>query len=90
MKIIKSSEAGSVDSGDILIYIEPNEGLGVQVELSGKAAVMKQFGKYMEVVIRDTAGQFALEDVTIKAQDNGALDYVIRARMEGAISRCIL
>lgn len=90
MKIIKSSEAGSIDSGDILIHIEPNEGLGIQVELSGKSVVVKQFGKHIEAVIGDMTKQFALEDVTIKAQDNGALDYVIRARMEGAIGRCIL
>ena len=87
MKITNFGQAGTVESGDIRIQIEANQGQGVVVELNGKSVVMKQFATQMKSVILEKIKFFNLDDVTLKAQDNGALDYVIRARVETAIKR---
>jgi citrate lyase subunit gamma (acyl carrier protein) len=38
-------------------------------------------------VILETAEKFGAEDVIIKAQDKGALDYTYRARVQTALER---
>lgn len=89
MKIIHSGQAGSMESGDIEVLIEANDGQGIKVNLIGKPVVIKQYEKQMIMVINETVEKFDLEDVSVTAKDNGALDYVIRARVEGAIIRAL-
>lgn len=87
MKITKVAKAGTLESNDILIMLIPNEDGGVEVEL--ESIVMKQFGDQIKKVIFEKAQELNLENVTIKAQDKGALDYTIKARLETAVNRAI-
>lgn len=89
MKITKTAQAGAQESNDILITVLPNEQGGVQVQLEAKGVILKQFGKQMEQVIRDMVEEMGVEDITIKAQDKGALDYTIRARVQAALERAL-
>lgn len=85
MKITKVSKAGTLESNDIMIMLIPNENGGVEIEL--ESIVIKQFGDQIRKVLFEKAQELQLEDVTIKAQDKGALDYTIRARLETAVNR---
>lgn len=85
MNINKPSKAGTLESNDILIMVFPNEDGKVEIEL--ESIVMKQFGHIIRKVIEDKLKEMKVESVTIKAQDKGALDYTIAARVETAIKR---
>ena len=45
MKLNKTGEAGAAESGDILVTVAPSEESGIQIELSGKSVILKQFGR---------------------------------------------
>lgn len=85
MVINKISKAGTLESNDIYVIIMPNEEGGIAIEL--ESMVMKQFGAEIEKAIRETLEALEVKDVIVKAQDKGALDYTIRARVETAVKR---
>ncbi|MDR3583750.1 MAG: citrate lyase acyl carrier protein [Desulfosporosinus sp.] len=87
MKITKIAKAGTLESNDILIMVMPNASGGVELEL--ESIVMQQFGDVIKQVILHKVKQMGIEGITIKAQDKGALDYTIGARVETAIKRAI-
>jgi len=85
MVINKISKAGTLESNDIYVIIMPNEEGGIVIEL--ESMVMKQFGAEIERAIRETLEDLEVKDAIVKAQDKGALDYTIRARVETAVKR---
>ncbi|MCO1601085.1 MULTISPECIES: citrate lyase acyl carrier protein [Desulfosporosinus] len=87
MKITKVAKAGTLESNDILIMVKPNEFGKTELEL--ESIVMQQFGEVIEQVILHKVQEMGIEGISIKAQDKGALDYTIAARVETAISRAI-
>lgn len=87
MKITKVAKAGTLESNDILIMVMPNDSRKVELEL--ESIVMQQFGDVIEQVILHKVEEMGIEGITIKAQDKGALDYTIGARVETAIKRAL-
>lgn len=83
MKIIKKAQAGTMQSSDLMVFVEPADELKVEIE----STVKKQF----EHLIRSTIGAvLAAHGVTngkIRVTDRGALDYAIEARLEAALKR---
>ncbi|MPQ43820.1 citrate lyase acyl carrier protein [Clostridium tarantellae] len=84
MEIKKSAMAGTLESSDICIVIEPNNS-GIAIELN--STVEKQFGKQIKKVIMDTLKALDIDNVIVRANDKGALDCVIKARVETAVFR---
>lgn len=84
MEISKIAKAGTLESNDILIVATPNEG-GIEITL--ESIVMKQFGDQILDVIKKKLNEMEVRNVKIIAQDKGALDYTIRARVETAVGR---
>ena len=80
---IKNAMAGTLESGDILIQVEPGKGLQVDLQSS----VSAQFGRQIKAVITDTLKGLGVENASIKATDKGALDCTIRARVTAAVVR---
>lgn len=87
MRITKPAKAGTMESNDIYIIIQPNEKGGIELQL--ESIVMKQFGKQIEKVILDTLKELGIEHTSIVARDRGALDYTIKARVETAVKRAL-
>jgi citrate lyase subunit gamma (acyl carrier protein) len=87
MKITKVAKAGTLESNDILIMVMPND--SDKVELQLESIVLQQFGEVIERVILDKVKEMGIEGIMIKAQDKGALDYTIGARVETAIRRAL-
>jgi citrate lyase subunit gamma (acyl carrier protein) len=85
MKINASASAGTMESGDIMIEIEPGEQRAVEVVL--KSSVANEFGKQIVNTIRAAADEYGLEYAVINAVDKGALDCTIRARVAAACQR---
>ncbi|WP_035292441.1 citrate lyase acyl carrier protein [Clostridium sp. KNHs214] len=85
MKIEKVAKAGTLESNDVMITVMPNVNGGIEVEID--SIVMKQFGEAIKETIMNTLKELKVEEVKIKAEDKGALDYTIKARIETAIKR---
>ncbi len=85
MKLITTGNAGTMESNDIMITVEPSDAGGVQVELT--SSVYQQFGKQIIAVIRETAADYGVENALITAVDKGALDCTVRARVAAALTR---
>lgn len=87
MKIMKVAKAGTLESNDILVMVMPNDSEDIVLEL--ESIVFQQFGDVIEQVILHKVKEMDIKGISIKAQDKGALDYTIRARVETAIRRAI-
>jgi len=87
MRISKVAKAGTLESNDTLIWVMPNENGGIELEL--ESIVMQQFGKQIRKVILEKVKELGIENVTIKAQDKGALDFTIKSRIKTAIERAM-
>ena len=82
---MKEAYAGTLESGDIMIQIEPAETQGLTIELN--STVMYQFGEQIRIVITETLTDLGVTDALVKATDKGALDCTIRARVTAAAVR---
>jgi len=85
MEIKKVAKAGTLESNDIYIMVMPNDEGGIELEL--ESIVIKQIGDEIRKTILDTLSDLGVEKAIVKAQDKGALDYTIKARVETAVKR---
>ena len=83
MELIKSAVAGTMESSDAYVEIEPAEGLDIQLE----SVVAQQFGDAIRTVVQDVLTEQGVENAKIRVVDRGALECVLRARIETAIVR---
>ncbi len=86
MEIKKPAIAGTLESSDCQVTVEPGNG---SVELSLESAVIHQFGNQIKKVIMDTLDRLEVKDVKITVVDKGALDCTLKARVEGAVYRSV-
>ena len=80
-----SAVAGTLESNDILITISSAGGSANSVSLT--SIVINQFGPAIRAVIDQCLTSSGLSGVQVTAQDKGALECTIKARMETAIAR---
>ncbi len=86
MKLTKAAQAGSLESCDILITVEPGKlGSGFVLDLESPSLV--QFGEQIESEIKEVVVLHKIKDVKITAVDKGSLTYCIKARTETALRR---
>ena len=85
MQLKKTAVAGTMESGDIMITIEPRTSGGVTLDLA--SSVMQQYGRQIEAVIRRTLAELGVEHGSVQAVDKGALDCTVRARVSAAVFR---
>jgi citrate lyase subunit gamma (acyl carrier protein) len=85
MKVIKEAIAGTLESSDVLVKVAPSDKGTREIVL--KSEVLKQFGKQIRLVVADTLDSLSVSAVAIIIEDKGALDCVIRARVQAAVLR---
>lgn len=85
MELKKTAVAGSVESCDVHVIIAPNPGRGVELDLESKVKV--PFGDAIETTVRQVLAENGITDANVQIRDQGALDCVIRARVQCAICR---
>ena len=83
MQIVKSASAGTMESSDVYVEIEPAAGVTVELE----SVVKLQFGEAIESVVREVLAENGVENAAVRVNDRGALECVIRARVETALLR---
>lgn len=83
MDILRSACAGTMESSDTYVEIEPCNELTVHIE----SIVKKQFGDKIESAVREVLAECGVKAATVRIVDRGALECVIRARVETAVKR---
>ncbi len=76
---------GTLESSDIQISIMPNPGKGLEVQL--QSVVKTQYGEAILATMNEVLESFGITDAIVDAVDRGALDWVIRSRMQAACCR---
>ena len=85
MKVIKQAVAGTLESSDLLVKVEPSTTDTRDIVI--RSEVIKQFGKQIKHVVTDTLDKLSVSGGSIVVEDKGALDCVIRARVQAAVLR---
>jgi len=84
MKLIGKGRAGTLESGDILIEVEPAAG---ETDIFLRSSVMRLYGQQIRAILLQTLEELDLQGVQLTAQDKGALDCTIKARLRTAVAR---
>lgn len=82
--ILYSASAGTLESSDVYVEIGPAES-GIEIDLN--SVVQAQFGDDILAVVREVLDECGVDKAKLTIQDRGALDCVIRARVETAVMR---
>jgi len=82
-KIIRRATAGTLESSDVFVTLEPASGLEIEID----SVVEKQFGEAIRRVAEETLNELDIQEGRLSIVDRGALDCVIRARVETAVLR---
>ena len=85
MKVIKEAISGTLESSDLLVKVAPSEKGAIEIVIKSK--VIKQFGRQIRRVVTQTIEQLSVTAGSVVIEDKGALDCVIRARVQTAILR---
>ncbi|MBN1333188.1 MAG: citrate lyase acyl carrier protein [Synergistales bacterium] len=84
----KTAQAGTLESGDILITITlGEEDKGIEIELESPSQAV--YGQQIYNTITGTLNDLGVRTAYVKAQDRGALDCTISARVEAAALRAL-
>jgi citrate lyase subunit gamma (acyl carrier protein) len=83
MKIKNKAQAGTMQSSDLMVFVEPADELTVEIE----STVKKQFEHLIRARIEEVLLCHGVTSGNIRVTDRGALDYAIAARLEAALHR---
>ena len=84
MEIKKAAMAGTLESSDAQIMVEPGED---KVELIIESSVIHQYGKQIRKVVLETLERLGVTKGRVMVHDKGALDCTLKARVECAVYR---
>lgn len=83
-ELVKRAVAGTMESSDAYVELEPGVN-GIEIDID--SVVINQFGDQLREVVQDVLREQGVQNAKVKLIDRGALDCVIRARVETAIVR---
>ena len=83
MEIKKTAMAGTLESSDAQVTVEPADDL----ELSIQSSVLNQYGRQIKATVLETLDRLDVKDAKVTIVDKGALDCTLKARVECAVFR---
>lgn len=84
MEIKKVATAGTLESSDAEVTVEPSKN---GIELNIESSVINQYGKQIRKVVLDTLKRLGVKNAIVNVEDKGALDCTLKARVECAVYR---
>ena len=84
MEIKKIAIAGTLESSDAMVTVEPCEE-GIEFELD--SSVIHQYGNEIRKVVMETLDRLEVRDAKVSVVDKGALNCTLKARVECAVFR---
>lgn len=85
MKIVKEAVAGTLESSDVMVQIAPSDNNSIDLQI--KSSVEKQFSDAIRQTALDTLSKLGVSAIKINIDDKGALDCILRARIQAAVMR---
>lgn len=86
MELKKAAMAGTVESSDAQVTVEPATS---GIELSIESSVIHQYGRQIKAVVLETLERLEIKNAKVTVVDKGALDCTLKARVEGAVFRAM-
>ena len=83
MQIKQKAQAGTMQSSDLMVFLDPDDTLRIDID----STVKKQFEHLIRRQIETVLNRYQISSGQIRISDRGALDYAIVARLEAAIKR---
>ena len=83
MEILKSAAAGTLESSDCMVTVEPGDGISLDLSSS----VMNQYGRQIKAAVLETLERLDVKNANVTAVDKGALECTLKARVECAVFR---
>jgi citrate lyase subunit gamma (acyl carrier protein) len=83
MQIRRKATAGTSQSSDLLVVVEPSDTLLIEIE----STVKKQYEHLIRARIQEPVARLGVTAARIRVNDRGALDYAVDARVEAALRR---
>jgi citrate lyase subunit gamma (acyl carrier protein) len=83
MRIAKKAQAGTMQSSDLMVFVEPADALSIEID----STVKKQFEPLIRARIEAVLRAHGVGEGRVRVTDRGALDYAITARLEAALAR---
>ena len=83
MRIERKAQAGTMQSSDLMVALEPADTLVVEIE----STVKQQFDHLIRAVVDQVLARHGVTAGRVRLTDRGALDYAIQARLETALAR---
>ena len=84
MEIKKLATAGTMESSDAYVEIEQGNG---QIQVTLESVVAQQFGDSIRGVVMEVLQEQNVDNANVRVVDRGALECVLRARVETAVLR---
>jgi citrate lyase subunit gamma (acyl carrier protein) len=84
MEIRKAAMAGTLESSDAQVTVEPGQG---GIDLNIESSVIHQFGRQIRATVLETLKRLEVSDAKVTVVDKGALDCTLKARVECAVYR---
>ncbi len=84
MEILKPAIAGTLESSDAQVTIEPGK---AGIELTLTSSVMNQYGRQIRATILEALERLDVSNARVTVVDKGALDCTLKARVECAVFR---
>lgn len=83
MELKRMATAGTLESSDVYVQVEPASGISLEIE----SVVYQQFGPEIERAVREVLAEQGVQNARVHLNDKGAVECVIRARVETALKR---
>ena len=85
MEIKQPAIAGTLESSDVQVILHPNSEDELKIQL--QSIVESQFGDSILQTVKEVLDAFGIKRAIVSLNDKGALDWVIRARVQAACCR---
>ncbi len=84
MEIKKNAQAGTLESSDVLVMVAKSNG-GIEIELESE--VEEIYGDDIRTLIMAIIKKMEVENISLRVQDKGAFDFIIKSRVQTAIMK---
>ena len=84
MQLKQSALAGTLESSDVQVSIEPG-GKGLEFDIS--SIVLAQYGRQIRACAQETLRRLEVDNARVTIVDKGALECTLKARIQCAVFR---
>ncbi len=85
MELKAVGTAGTLESSDVMITIEPAQAGGIDLTL--ESSVINQYGRQIKAEVLASLERLGVKNAKVIVNDHGALDCTIKARVDCAYYR---